>query len=221
VFSYRGGLAAENTRAAYPIEYIPNAKIPCVGPHLKNVILLACDAFGVLPPVSKLNLAQTMYHFISGYTALVPGTEDGIKEPQATFSPASARLSSCSTRPSTPPCWPRRCRSTAPPGGLSINTGWSGGWYVPARLIHPRRRHSLFPAQTLVRYATENICCVRGLSGTALARGSNSRTPGRSSTPCTPASSSPLTTRRLRSSAWRSPLRSTACRQRSSTLSTQ
>jgi phosphoenolpyruvate carboxykinase (ATP) len=84
VFSYRGGLAAENTRAAYPIEYIP--KIPCVGPHLKNVILLACDAFGVLPPVSKLNLAQTMYHFISGYTALVPGTEDGIKEPQATFS---------------------------------------------------------------------------------------------------------------------------------------
>lgn len=62
---------AENTRAAYPIEYIPNAKIPCVGPHPTNVILLACDAFGVLPPVSKLNLAQTMYHFISGYTALV------------------------------------------------------------------------------------------------------------------------------------------------------
>ncbi|KAG5031171.1 hypothetical protein JHK85_015153 [Glycine max] len=60
----------ENTRAAYPIEYIPNAKIPCVAPHAKNVILLACDAFGVLPPVSKLNLAQTMYHFISGYTAL-------------------------------------------------------------------------------------------------------------------------------------------------------
>ena len=64
-------LIAENTRAAYPIEYIPNAKIPCVGPHPKNVILLACDAFGVLPPVSKLSLAQTMYHFISGYTALV------------------------------------------------------------------------------------------------------------------------------------------------------
>ncbi|KAK3004068.1 hypothetical protein RJ639_018599 [Escallonia herrerae] len=61
----------ENTRAAYPIEYIPNARIPCVGPHPKNVILLACDAFGVLPPVSKLSLAQTMYHFISGYTALM------------------------------------------------------------------------------------------------------------------------------------------------------
>ncbi|KAG6528582.1 hypothetical protein ZIOFF_010761 [Zingiber officinale] len=61
----------ENTRASYPIEYIPNAKIPCVGPHPKNVILLACDAFGVLPLVSKLALPQTMYHFISGYTALV------------------------------------------------------------------------------------------------------------------------------------------------------
>lgn len=72
VFPYEFGyLVAENTRAAYPIEYIPNAKIPCVGPHPKNVILLACDAFGVLPPVSKLSLAQTMYHFISGYTALV------------------------------------------------------------------------------------------------------------------------------------------------------
>ena len=63
-------LMTEDTRAAYPIEYIPNAKIPCVGPHPKNIILLACDAFGVLPRVSKLSLAQTMYHFISGYTAL-------------------------------------------------------------------------------------------------------------------------------------------------------
>ena len=61
----------EITRATYPIEYIPNAKTLCVGPYPKNVILLACDAFGVLPPVSKLNLAQTMYHFISGYLALI------------------------------------------------------------------------------------------------------------------------------------------------------
>ncbi|CAI5505820.1 unnamed protein product [Closterium sp. Naga37s-1] len=76
----------ENTRASYPIEFIPNARIPCVGPHPKNVILLACDAFGVLPPVSRLSLPQTMYHFISGYTALVAGTEDGVKEPRATFS---------------------------------------------------------------------------------------------------------------------------------------
>ena len=61
----------ENTRASYPIHYIANAKIPCVGPHPKNLILLCCDAFGVLPPVSKLTKEQAMYHFISGYTAKV------------------------------------------------------------------------------------------------------------------------------------------------------
>jgi phosphoenolpyruvate carboxykinase (ATP) len=76
----------ENTRASYPIEFIPNAKIPCVGGHPKNIIFLTCDAFGVLPPVSKLTPAQAMYHFISGYTAKVAGTEEGVTEPQATFS---------------------------------------------------------------------------------------------------------------------------------------
>src|SRR6202012_4533071 len=76
----------ENTRAAYPIEFIPNAKIPCVGGHPRNVIFLTCDASGVLPPVSKLTPEQAMYHFISGYTARGAGTEVGVKEPQATFS---------------------------------------------------------------------------------------------------------------------------------------
>ncbi len=76
----------ENTRASYPIEFIPNAKIPCTGGHPQNIIFLTCDAFGVLPPVSKLNAAQAMYHFISGYTAKVAGTEDGVTEPSATFS---------------------------------------------------------------------------------------------------------------------------------------
>lgn len=83
---YADSSVTENTRAAYPIEHISNARLPCVGPHPKNVILLACDAFGVLPPVSKLTLEQAMYHFISGYTALVAGVEDGVKEPRATFS---------------------------------------------------------------------------------------------------------------------------------------
>jgi phosphoenolpyruvate carboxykinase (ATP) len=76
----------QNTRASYPIEYIDNAKIPCVGGHPKNIIFLTYDAFGVLPPVSKLSPAQAMYHFISGYTAKVAGTEVGVTEPQATFS---------------------------------------------------------------------------------------------------------------------------------------
>ncbi|MFQ5570991.1 MAG: phosphoenolpyruvate carboxykinase (ATP) [Rhodothermales bacterium] len=76
----------QNTRASYPIEYIPNAKIPCVGGHPDNIIFLTYDAFGVLPPVSMLTPAQAMYHFISGYTAKVAGTEVGVTEPEATFS---------------------------------------------------------------------------------------------------------------------------------------
>lgn len=83
---YRDKSITENTRCAYPIEYIPHAKIPCVAGHPKNLIMLTCDAFGVLPPVSKLTTAQAMYHFISGYTAKIAGTEDGITEPTATFS---------------------------------------------------------------------------------------------------------------------------------------
>src|SRR6056297_2728802 len=76
----------QNTRASYPIDYIPNAKIPCMAGHPENIIFLTYDAFGVLPPVSKLTPEQAMYHFISGYTAKVAGTEVGVTEPQATFS---------------------------------------------------------------------------------------------------------------------------------------
>ena len=76
----------ENTRVSYPIEYIANAVVPCVGTHPKNIVLLTCDAFGLLPPVSKLDENQVMYYFISGYTAKIAGTEDGITEPVATFS---------------------------------------------------------------------------------------------------------------------------------------
>jgi len=76
----------QNTRASYPIEYISNSKIPCEAGHPENIIFLTYDAFGVLPPVSKLTPEQAMYHFISGYTAKVAGTEVGVTEPQATFS---------------------------------------------------------------------------------------------------------------------------------------
>ncbi|NNF59299.1 MAG: phosphoenolpyruvate carboxykinase (ATP) [Rhodothermaceae bacterium] len=76
----------QNTRASYPIEFIPNAKIPCEGGHPNNVIFLTYDAFGVLPPVAKLSPEQTMYHFISGYTSKVAGTEVGVTEPQPAFS---------------------------------------------------------------------------------------------------------------------------------------
>jgi phosphoenolpyruvate carboxykinase (ATP) len=76
----------QNTRGAYPIEFIRNAQVPCIGGHPTNVIFLTCDAFGVLPPVSRLTRDQLMYYFLSGYTAKVAGTEVGVTEPQATFS---------------------------------------------------------------------------------------------------------------------------------------
>jgi len=126
--NYSDKTLTENTRCAYPIEYIPNAKIPCVGGHPKNVILLTCDAFGVLPPVAKLTDAQAMYHFISGYTAKVAGTEDGVFEPQATFS-------SCFGQPFL--VWhpvkyasmlAEKIREHNTHVWL-VNTGWSGGQY--------------------------------------------------------------------------------------------
>ncbi|KAH3686253.1 hypothetical protein WICPIJ_002750 [Wickerhamomyces pijperi] len=87
VVDYDDSSITENTRCAYPIEYIPSAKLPCYADkHPKNIILLTCDASGVLPPVSKLTNAQVMYHFISGYTSKMAGTEEGVTEPEATFS---------------------------------------------------------------------------------------------------------------------------------------
>jgi len=116
----------ENTRGAYPVEYIRNAKIPCVAGHPTDIIFLTCDAFGVLPPVSRLSPAQAMYHFISGYTAKVAGTEMGVTEPQATFSPCFggpflvwhpakyAEMLADKMKQHTARVW-------------LVNTGWSGG----------------------------------------------------------------------------------------------
>jgi phosphoenolpyruvate carboxykinase (ATP) len=86
VVDYSDTSLTQNTRASYPIEFIPNAKIPCTGGHPGNIVFLTYDAFGVLPPVSRLTPGQAMYHFISGYTAKVAGTEVGVTEPEATFS---------------------------------------------------------------------------------------------------------------------------------------
>jgi phosphoenolpyruvate carboxykinase (ATP) len=77
---------AENSRGAYPIDYIPNSSDANMGPLPKNIVMLTADAFGVLPPIAKLTPDQAMYHFLSGYTAKVAGTEKGVTEPQATFS---------------------------------------------------------------------------------------------------------------------------------------
>lgn len=87
VVDYANSGITENTRCAYPIEFIPSAKVPCLADtHPTNIILLTCDASGVLPPVSKLTNSQVMYHFISGYTSKMAGTEEGVTEPEAVFS---------------------------------------------------------------------------------------------------------------------------------------
>ncbi|MEZ4368458.1 MAG: phosphoenolpyruvate carboxykinase (ATP) [Kofleriaceae bacterium] len=116
----------QNTRGSYTLDVIPNAKLPAVGGHPKNVIFLTCDAFGVLPPVSKLTPAQAMYHYISGYTAKVAGTEQGVKDPEATFSACFggpflvwhptkyAELLAAKLRAHGAQTW-------------LVNTGWSGG----------------------------------------------------------------------------------------------
>jgi len=116
----------ENTRASYPISQIPNAKLEGTGGHPKNIVMLTCDAFGVLPPVSKLTPEQASYHFLSGYTAKVAGTERGITEPQATFSTCFgapfmalpptvySNLLAKKMREHGANCW-------------LVNTGWSGG----------------------------------------------------------------------------------------------
>src|SRR5277367_2919390 len=118
----------ENTRIAYPLHFIANASETGRAGHPKNIIMLTCDAFGVLPPIAKLDPAQAMYHFLSGYTAKVAGTEKGVTEPQATFSACFGA-----------PFMPRMPEVYAKMLGEKIaqqkvdcwlvNTGWSGGAY--------------------------------------------------------------------------------------------
>jgi len=125
---YEDSSITENTRASYPIEFIDNAKIPCVGGHPNNVIFLTCDAFGVLPPVSKLTPAQAMYHFISGYTAKVAGTEMGVTEPEATFSACFGAAFMVWHPSKYAELLAERIRQNNASVWL-VNTGWSGGGY--------------------------------------------------------------------------------------------
>jgi phosphoenolpyruvate carboxykinase (ATP) len=118
----------ENTRVSYPLDYIKNSKAPSVSGIPKSLFFLTCDAYGVFPPISKLTNEQAMYYFISGYTAKIAGTEEGVKEPQVTFSACfgapflplhpyiyanllKEKLETCQTK-----VW-------------MINTGWTGGPY--------------------------------------------------------------------------------------------
>jgi len=144
----------ENTRAAYPVEHIDGAVIPGFGGHPKNVVFLTADAFGVLPPVSRLTPEQAMFHFMSGYTAKVAGTEAGVTEPQATFS-------TCFGAPFMPlppkvyaEMLGRRLREHNAQGWL-VNTGWQGGPYgIGKRMSLPYTRAMV---NALVEGALDNI----------------------------------------------------------------
>jgi len=137
---YNDDSRTENTRCAYPVDYIEGAVIPGIGGHPKNVIFLTADAFGVLPPISKLNTDQAMYNFLSGYTAKVAGTEAGVKEPQPNFS-------TCFGSPFLPlrpkvyaEMLGRRMQEHGSQCWL-VNTGWFGGPYgVGSRMKLPYTR---------------------------------------------------------------------------------
>ncbi len=124
--NYDDGSITENTRATYPVDYIDDCVIPGVGGHPRTIMFLTCDAFGVLPPIARLTPEQAMYHFISGYTAKVAGTEAGVTEPEATFStcfgaPFLPRHPSAYARLLGEKL--RKHKATV----YLVNTGWSGG----------------------------------------------------------------------------------------------
>ncbi|MBS1783141.1 MAG: phosphoenolpyruvate carboxykinase (ATP) [Bacteroidetes bacterium] len=126
---YTDATITENTRAAYPIYHIPNAKEPSYGGDPKNIFFLTCDAFGILPPISKLTKAQAMYHFISGYTAKVAGTEVGVTEPQTTFSACFGRVFLPLHPTKYAELLGKKLEEHNDVNVWLINTGWSGGAY--------------------------------------------------------------------------------------------
>ena len=135
----------ENTRAAYPISHIANAKRDGLGGHPTNIIMLTADAFGVLPPIARLNPAQAMYHFLSGYTAKVAGTEKGVTEPSATFS-------TCFGAPFmvlSPSVYANLLGDLIAEHKVNVwlvNTGWSGGPYGVGRRMPIAYTRSLVSA---------------------------------------------------------------------------
>jgi len=127
--NYADASITENTRSAYQIDYIPNAKEPSYGGVPQNIFFLTCDAFGILPPISKLTKAQAMYHFISGYTAKVAGTEVGVTEPQTTFSACFGRVFLPLHPTKYAELLGKKLDADKNINVWLINTGWSGGAY--------------------------------------------------------------------------------------------
>ncbi len=136
---------AENSRGAYPIEFIPNSSEQNMGPVPKNIVMLTADAFGVLPPIARLTPDQAMFHFLSGYTAKVAGTEIGVTEPEATFSTCFG----APFMPRHPSVYGNLLKERIARGGVScwlVNTGWTGGKYGAGKRMPIKATRALLNA---------------------------------------------------------------------------
>jgi len=135
-----------NMRCAYPLHYISNASETALGGHPKNIIMLTCDAFGVLPPIARLTPAQAMYHFLSGFTSKVAGTERGVTEPEPTFSTLFRRALRCRAAPRfTAACCAKKIATHGATCWL-VNTGWTGGAYGTGSRMPIRATRALLAA---------------------------------------------------------------------------
>jgi phosphoenolpyruvate carboxykinase (ATP) len=140
----------ENTRAAYPITHIAGADPSGTAGHPKNILFLTCDAFGVLPPIARLDLEQAIFHFLLGYTAKVAGTEEGVTEPQATFSPCFG-APFMALAPSVYGDLLREKISRHKVNCWLVNTGWTGGPYGTGK------RMSLPYTRAIVKAVLEGV----------------------------------------------------------------
>jgi phosphoenolpyruvate carboxykinase (ATP) len=134
-----------NMRCAYPLEYISNASTTGLGGHPKNIVMLTCDAFGVLPPIARLTPAQAMYHFLSGFTSKVAGTEQGVTEPQPTFSTCFG----APFMPRRPEVYGKLLQAKIAKHGAVcwlVNTGWTGGAYGTGRRMPIKATRALLTA---------------------------------------------------------------------------
>lgn len=134
-----------NMRCAYPLHYISNASETAIGGHPKNIIMLTCDAFGVLPPISRLTPAQAMYHFLSGFTSKVAGTERGVTEPEPTFSTCFG----APFMPRRPEVYGNLLKEKIAQHGATcwlVNTGWTGGAYGTGSRMPIRATRALLTA---------------------------------------------------------------------------
>ncbi|MGC1271003.1 MAG: phosphoenolpyruvate carboxykinase [Croceibacterium sp.] len=142
---FTDGSKTENTRGAYPIDFIPNSSEQNLGPAPSNVIMLTADAFGVLPPISRLTADQAMYYFLSGYTAKVAGTEIGVTEPEATFSTCFG----AAFMPRHPSVYGNLLKKRIAEGHAQcwlVNTGWTGGKYGTGKRMPIKATRALLNA---------------------------------------------------------------------------